>query len=151
MRSGFENFLVSISQIDSLANATSNNNGVLLQKQTPVFCRKMSKPYVPVSWKTYFNTVKLSWWTSSSLSNVTRNWGRRSKLVSFFKKIMRFFKYLIGIRIVHVLQELHIDFRVLDQNTHHDEDWGRQRNLVFSSSFSCFSSWARTQHRFLGF
>jgi hypothetical protein len=26
---------------------------------------------------------------------------------------MLLFKYLIGIRIVHVLQELHIDFRVL--------------------------------------
>ncbi len=72
----------------SLATAISNNNGVLLQKQTPVFCRKISKPDVPVSWRIYFyfSTVKLSWWTSSSLSNVTRNWGRRSKLVSFKKK-----------------------------------------------------------------
>ncbi len=49
------------SDSETRATAISNNNGVLLQKQTPIFCRKISKPYVPVSWKIYFNTVKLSW------------------------------------------------------------------------------------------
>jgi hypothetical protein len=44
-----------------MASAINNNNGILLQKQTLVFHRKISKPYVPVSWKIYFNTVKLSW------------------------------------------------------------------------------------------